>query len=151
LKILIPPARPNKKGVKNSPFRFLRPLALLTAAIGATGSVGAMLRIGQRNPSKLLLLAFVLWDVSPFVALAVADGMSKRWSPLTRKTLYILMFLFAVGSLAIYGYIAFGPPRKKPAAMFLIVPFASWLLMSIAIPISARMSRAPLSRRNTST
>jgi len=149
LKIMIPPARPSKKAGKNYPFRFLRPMALLTAAIGATGSVGEMLRVGQRNPSKLLLLAFVLWDVSPFVALAVADGMSKRWTPQTRKTIYLLMFLFAVGSLAIYGYIAFGPSRKKPAAMFLIVPFASWVIMSIAIPISARMSRAPRSRRSS--
>ncbi|MEP6999488.1 MAG: hypothetical protein ABI969_03355 [bacterium] len=119
--------------------------------IGAAGSVGAMLRVGQHNPSKLLLLAFVLWDVSPFVALLLADRMSKPWSLLTRKTLYSLMLIFAFGSLAIYGYIAFGPPRKKPAAMFLIVPFASWLLMSIAIPISMRVPRTPLRGRSTSS
>ncbi|MEO8620369.1 MAG: hypothetical protein ABI625_04835 [bacterium] len=150
MKIIIPQARTRKKAAQG-PFRFLRPMALFATVLGATGSVGAMFRVGQRNPSKLLLLAFLLWDASPFVALLLADRMSKGWTLPTRKTLYSLMLILTLGSLAIYGYIAFGPPRKKPAAMFLIVPAASWLLMSIAIPMSARISRAPLRRRSTST
>jgi hypothetical protein len=143
---MLPPARPSKKSAKD-PLRFVRAMALIAIVIGAAGSVGAMLRLGQRNPSKILLLAFVLWDVSPFVALALLDRASRLWSRLTRKTLYGLMLMLTLGSLAIYGYVAFGPPRPKPAAMFLIVPFASWLVISIAIPISARVSRTPLRPR----
>lgn len=40
--------------------------------------------------------------------------------------------------LAVYAGVAFGPPRSKPAAAFLIVPLASWLLIAIAAAVSRR-------------
>ena len=41
----------------------------------------------------------------------------------------IVMLILALGSVAIYADVAFGPPREKPAFVFLVVPLASWLLI----------------------
>jgi hypothetical protein len=124
----------------------LHTAALIAVLAGAVGSVGLMLRAGHRNPSRLLLVLFALWVLSPFVALVLANMVSKRWSVLTRATLYTVMLVLAVGSLAIYGDVAFGPPRTKAAFVFVVVPPASWLLIAVVVPIAALISGRP-SRR----
>jgi hypothetical protein len=124
----------------------LRAVARIAVAAGAVGSVGLMLRVGHRNPSRILLVLFAVWVLSPFVALAVADNVSKRWSVFTRTTLHSVMLIVTLGSLAIYGDVAFGPARPQPAAMFLLVPLGSWLLMTIVVPLAALIS-GRLSRR----
>ncbi len=50
----------------------LRAAAQAAVVAGAVGSVGLMLRAGQRTPLFLLVL-FVFWILSPFVALAWAN------------------------------------------------------------------------------
>jgi len=67
---------------------FLHAAALIVVLAGAVGSVGLMLHAGHRNPSRLLLVLFALWVLSPFIALVLANMVSKRWSVLTRATLY---------------------------------------------------------------
>ena len=124
----------------------LRAAALIALLVGAVGSVGLMLRAGHRNPSRLLLVLFALWVLSPFIALVLANMVSKRWSVLTRATLYTVMLVLTVGSLAIYGDVALGPPRTKAAFVFVVVPPASWLLIAIVVPIAALISGRP-SRR----
>ena len=124
----------------------LRAAALIALLVGAVGSVGLMLRAGHRNPSRLLLVLFALWVLSPFIALVLANMISKRWSVLTRATLYTVMLILTVGSLAIYGDVALGPPRTKAAFVFVVVPPASWLLIAIVVPIAALISGWP-SRR----
>ncbi|HLJ17702.1 MAG TPA: hypothetical protein VKV15_24610 [Bryobacteraceae bacterium] len=122
---------------------FLRPLravAMILAVAGATGSVGLMLRAGHRNGSRLLLTLFAIWVLSPFVALLLANLISKQWSVFTRATLYSLMLVLTLGSLAIYADVAFGPPRAKTAFAFVVVPPASWLLIAIVVPIAAFLS-----------
>ena len=123
----------------------LRAVALIAVVFGAAGSVGLMLWVGHRNPSLVLLGLFVIWDLSPFIALILADIVSKRWSVLTRATLYAVMLILTLGSLALYGDVVWRP-RPQPAFMFLVVPLGSWLLMTIVIPIAALIS-ARLSRR----
>jgi len=123
---------------------FLGPLhavAMIAVAIGAVGSTGLMFRVGHRNNSRILLLLFTIWVLSPFVALAVANVVSKRWSVVTRAALYSLMLVLTLGSLAAYGNIALGPPRAKPAFIFLVVPLASWLLIATFVPAAAFISR----------
>ena len=120
--------------------------ALIAVLAGAVGSVGLMLHAGHRNPSRLLLVLFALWVLSPFIALVLANMVSKRWSVLTRAALYTVMLVLAVGSLAIYGDVALGPPRTKTAFVFVVVPPASWLLIAIVVPIAALISGKP-SRR----
>ncbi len=119
----------------------LRAVAIIAAVAGAAGSVGLMLWVGHRNPSRLLLALFVMWDVAPFIALAWANTASKRWSVLTQATLYTVTLVISVASLAIYGNVAFGRPRPTPAFMFLVVPPGSWVMMTIAVSIAALMSR----------
>jgi hypothetical protein len=118
----------------------LRPVARIAVVIGAAGSIALTLRVGQRNASSVLMLLFVIWVLSPFVALALAEKRSQRWLPLTRAALHGVTLIVTVGSLAVYGVIAFGPPRSKPAFMFLVVPFASWLLMTLAVFLPAFVS-----------
>ncbi len=101
-----------------------------------------MFRVGRRNESALLMMVFAFWVLSPFVALAWASRVSKRWSALTRATLHIIILILTSGSLLIYGNVAFGAPRPQPAFMFLVVPFASWLLIAVALSIAAFVSRA---------
>jgi hypothetical protein len=50
----------------------LRTAALISLVAGAADSVGFMLRAGHQNPSRVLLILFAIWVLSPFVALAFA-------------------------------------------------------------------------------
>jgi hypothetical protein len=119
----------------------LRAAALIALPAGAAGSIGFMLRAGHRNPSRVLLILFAIWVLSPFVALIFATIISKDWSVLTRTTLYGVMLVITVSSLAIYGDVALGPPRAKTAFAFVAVPPASWLLIGITTSITALISR----------
>ena len=123
----------------------LRAVALVALVAGALGSFGLMLWMGHRNPSRVLIVLFAIWDLSPFIALGLADIVSKRWSVLTRATLYVVMLILTLGSLAFYGDVVWRP-RPQPAFMFLIVPLGSWLLMTIVVPLAALVS-GRLSRR----
>lgn len=119
----------------------LRTAALFALPAGAVGSIGFMFRAGHRNPSRVLLILFAIWVLSPFVALVSAAIVSKDWSLLTRTTLFGVILVLTVSSLAIYGYVALGPPRAKTAFAFVVVPPASWLLIAIATSIAALISR----------
>ena len=120
-------------------------VALTAVVVGALGSVGLMLWVGHRNPSRLLLSLFVIWLLSPFMALLLANMVSKRWSVITRATLYGVMLILTLSSLTFYGDVVWRP-RPQPAFMFLVVPFVSWLLMTIVVSIAALISSG-LSRR----
>jgi hypothetical protein len=118
----------------------LRAVALIAAVAGAAGSVVFVLRNGQHNPSRILIGIFVAWVLSPFVAFALANVLSKRWSVLTGTTLHVMTLILIVISVAIYGN-GVGLWGSKPAFVFLMVPLASWVLMAIAIPIAVFVSR----------
>ncbi len=124
----------------------LRTASLIAVIAGAAGSLGLMFHVGSRQRSLLLIELFTAWVLSPFAALVYAHVVSKHWSALTRTTLYSLMLILTLASLAIYGVVALGPPRPKPAAPFLLVPLASWLLIATVLPIAASIS-GRLSRR----
>ena len=119
----------------------LRAAALIAVLAGAVGSVGLTLHAGRHNNSRILLVLFALWVLSPFVALVWADVVSKRWPVLTRATLYSVMLVLTLGSLALYGDVALGPPRAKTAFVFVVVPPASWLLIAVSVAIAALISR----------
>ena len=118
----------------------LRRTALVAVLAGAVGSFGLMLHAGRHQRSLILIGLFTVWEISPFVALVCAHVVSKHWSVLTRATLYSVMLVLTLGSLAIYGDVALGPPRPKPAFVFLVVPLASWLLIAVVLPIAALIS-----------
>ena len=101
----------------------LRAVALIAVVAGALGSVGLMLWVGHRNPSRVLLVLFAIWDLSPFVALLLADMVSKRWSVITRATLHIVMLVLAPISLVLYGDVVLRP-RPQPLSCSLSFPWA---------------------------
>jgi hypothetical protein len=122
-------------------FGVLRAASAIAVAAGAAGSVGLLLHAGQRIDSPRFLMGlFAIWVLSPFVILVGGYVFSKRWSVLTRATLYGVMLVVTVASLAIYGVVALGPSRPK-AASFVLVPPLSWLLMAIAVPTASFISR----------
>lgn len=123
----------------------LRIVSLIATGAGAVGSVGLMIWIGHRNPSLVLLSLFVIWDLSPFIGLVLADILSRRWSRLVRVALYLLMLIITLGSLVLYGDVVLRP-RPQPAFRFLIVPLASWLLLMTVVSIGVLSGRQ--SRRN---
>ena len=131
---VVSPEKP-KSGIIN----FLRTMALTALLAGAMGSLGLMLYAGRHTP-VLLLVLFVGWVVSPFMGLVVANVVSKRWSVLTRVTLYSLMLVIALGSLVGYT-VAWRPQGTRPAFAFLVVPLVSWLLIALVIPIATLLSR----------
>jgi hypothetical protein len=118
----------------------LRSVAVVVAIAGAAGSMAFMFRVGHRAPGFLLVL-FALWILSPFVALIWANMVSHRWSLVTSATLFSLTLALTLASVAVYGAVALGPRRSTPAFWFLVVPLASWLLMTTVVPLAAWMSR----------
>jgi hypothetical protein len=99
-----------------------------------------MLYAGRRNPSHLLIFLFVIWVLSPFVLLGLANIISQRWSSLTRGTLYGVTLVLSLSSLAIYAHRALGPPRPQAAFIFIVVPPASWLLIAIVVSLAGLIS-----------
>lgn len=120
--------------------RLLRTLAHIVVLIGAVGSVGFTLRAGQRNPSRLLVVLFVIWVLSPFIAMLFGNFMFRDGPMLTRATLHSVALILSLVSLAIYGQVALGPPRAKTAFAFVVVPPLSWLLMALAVSVAAFIS-----------
>ena len=108
--------------------------------VGATASLAFMLHFGSRS-GFILIGLFAGWVLSPFAVLAVADTRAKRWSVVTRTTLYVLMLILALGSIAIYGVNASTALSAKPAAVFLLVPLGSWFLLVITASITALVKR----------
>ena len=122
----------------------LHAVALPTMVVGAVASIVLMLRAG--HPPVFLRVLFAIWVLSPFVALFAANMVSKRWSVTTRATLDSVMLVVTLISLAIYGYVVVNPPRSTPAFVWVVVPVASWMLMTIVVPVAALVS-GTLSRR----
>jgi ACR3 family arsenite efflux pump ArsB len=89
-----------------------------------------MLRVGHRNPSRLLLMLFTGWVLAPFLVLAWCHAMSKRCSDSAQAVLHRVSLLLALCSPLIYGYVAFGPALAKPAFFFLVTPFVSLVLIA---------------------
>jgi len=139
--------RPGETTTEASPGRrdggsigLLSALSLVAVVAGAVGSFGLMLRAGQRTP-RLLLVLFTIWVLSPFAALLWANIVSKRWSVLTRATLYCATLVITLGSLAIYSELVVVRPRGSANAfLFVAVPPASWVFMTIVVALAALVS-----------
>jgi hypothetical protein len=118
----------------------LRRAALIAVVAGAVGSAGFLLRAGQRT-SWLLLVIMLLWVLAPFVGLVVAEVVSKRWPVPVRTTLYCLSLVVTLGSLAIYANDALRPRKAQAAFVFVAVPLVLWIVIAVAVPIAALVSR----------
>lgn len=136
----------SRRGHEGGLLALLRAVALIAVIAGAAGSVALMLRAGRRTP-RFLLVLFTVWVLAPFVALLWANMVSKRWSVVTRATLYCVTLIVALGSLAIYGELVDLRPSGSPNAfLFVAIPPASCVFMTIVVPMAALIS-GRLSRR----
>lgn len=118
----------------------MRAVGLIALTAGAVGSLDLLLHASQHPPGFLLAL-FIVWVLSPFVALAVADRVSRRFPILAGAPLYGLMVLLALGSLACYGGLVSMPQGSRPAFVFLFVPSVSFLLMIVVLRTAALITR----------
>lgn len=120
--------------------KLLRAAALIAIPVGAVGSMVLFFRAAD-HPPPLLVVLFILWLLSPFVVLAWAHVISKRWAALTQAALYSVTLVITLASLAIYGKVIVVAPAGSPkAAVFVVVAPASWLLMAIVVPAAALLS-----------
>jgi len=111
---------------------FLRGAALIAALAGAAGSLAFMFYAGRHQKSLVLFLLFAAWVASPFIAMVLANLFSQRW-PIPAQPLNVTILLLTPASLAVYGCVAFGYTGAKIGFVFLIVPLASWLLITIVV------------------
>ncbi len=125
----------------------LRAAGPIVLAAGAAGSLGLMLYAGRHQNSRILLVLFAAWVLSPFMAAVLTNVVSQRGAVLNRATLNVTTLVIAVGSLAIYGDVAFGHTKAKIGFVFLMVPLASWLLIAVVVLIAALVPRRQTSLR----
>ena len=91
------------------------------------------------------MLLFVGWVVAPFAGLLFAEMRSTRWPARVGATLYALMVIVSLGSVALYADIALRS-QSKPASRFLLVPLGTWVLMAVALAIASWRARSRTSR-----
>jgi ACR3 family arsenite efflux pump ArsB len=104
------------------------------------GSIGFLLTAAQR-PQRFLVVLFVLWVLSPFVAMMLAGRVAKSWPGLARALLYSAMLVLTVGSLASYEYNVLRPRTAQAAFAFVVTPLVSWVLIVVIVSIAALISR----------
>jgi hypothetical protein len=102
----------------------------IALVLGAIGSLAFLINAGRTTPKPLLLL-MGLWVLSPFVALFAGNALSKRWSAGVQVALRRTIVVVAVGSIVLYALDTVRHIAGKPAAMYVLVPPVSWLLVAI--------------------
>jgi hypothetical protein len=112
-------------------------LARAVLVIGAVGSLVLLFLHGR--PSVFLLLLFTGWVLAPFVGLGLADRMSSRWPASAQRTLYYVMLVVSIGSLAVYAYdVATAAGR---AFFFVVTAMFAWAVILVVLPIAVVAGR----------
>lgn len=120
----------------------LRRAALIALLAGAVGSVGLLLRAGQRQATpRLLLLLIATWVIAPYLGLGWAFVASKRRAKPLRTATCTLMLVLPLAALPIYATDALRPVKAGAAALFVAVPAATWLLSIAVLVITAMAGR----------
>jgi hypothetical protein len=113
------------------PSRILGIAALSSVVVGVLGSLVFTYVVGRHNSSVVLMAFFMVWVSSPFVANAWMYMAVLRAPASVQLVVNLTVLAISFGSLAIYGDVALGATRVKPALPFLIVPLASWLVVAL--------------------
>jgi uncharacterized membrane protein YhaH (DUF805 family) len=118
-------------------------VAVIALGAGTAGSVGLLLYAAQRiGAPRILMILFAGWVMSPFVILAVAHVVSRRWSDLTRATLHGVTSVVTVASLVTYGVAAFGASRPKVAIFVIVAPVSLLFVAIVMAPVASRSRRS---------
>ena len=112
-------------------FSLLRVIAIIILFAGGVVSAWFTFDAVQGNHSILLKSLFLIWILSPFVALIRVYSVSGHWSSIRRGLLYNLMLFVAFVSMVAYSG-EWNLPGMKPAFLFLVVPLFCWALMIVA-------------------
>jgi hypothetical protein len=109
--------------------RAARIIVILCAAI----SLGLVLWVGRHNHSATLVLMFAVWVASPFAGLIWLHRIAMRWTGSQQQSTYALMHVISLASVAIYAAVAFLLHLAKPAAPFLAIPAATWMVVAVIV------------------
>jgi hypothetical protein len=120
--------------------RRLRAAALVAVIVGALGSIGLWIH-AAKHPPPLLIVLFVVWVLSPFVVLGIGHVVAKRWAPDTQAALYWVTLLVTLASIVIYADDAVSHRTAHPAAVYVVVPPASWGVSAVAISLGAWIAK----------
>ncbi len=115
----------------------LHKVALTTIFLGLLVSLCIMFNAGNSQKSILLIALFTFWVASPFSGLLIINSISNKWCTSLRKPLYWLMIILTIISIVAYSGVL-KSLNNKPAFIFLIVPFFSWLSIATFFIIAKR-------------
>ena len=112
-------------------FSLLRLMAIIILFAGGVVSAWFTYDAVQGNHSVLLKTLFLVWILSPFLALVRLYSISGHWSAVRRGLLYNLMLFVSLVSMVAYSG-EWNLPAMKPAFLFLATPLFCWLMIMIA-------------------
>jgi hypothetical protein len=112
-------------------FSLLRVMAIIILFAGGVVSAWFTYDAGQGNHSVLLKSLFLIWILSPFLALVRLYSVSGHWSAVRRGLLYNLMLFVSLVSMVAYSG-EWNLPGMKPAFLFLVTPMFCWAMIMIA-------------------
>jgi hypothetical protein len=112
-------------------FSLLRVMAIIILFAGGVVSAWFTYDAGQGNHSVLLKSLFLIWILSPFLALVRLYSVSGHWSAVRRGLLYNLMLFVSLVSMVAYSG-EWNLPGMKPAFLFLVTPLFCWAMIMIA-------------------
>ena len=72
----------------------------------------------------------------------IGTFINRTLGTIDQAVLHFMTLVLALGSLAIYGYVALGPPRAKPAFFFLVIPPASLTLIAVVAAMRTKNGKA---------
>ena len=121
----------SKEKGEDQKFGLLRVMAIIILFAGGVVSAWFTYDAGKDNHSLLLKILFLIWILSPFVALIRIYSISGQWSAIRRGIVYNLMLFVAFVSMVAYSG-EWNLPGMKPAFLFLLVPLFCWALMIVA-------------------
>jgi len=112
-------------------FSLLKIFAIIILFAGGVVSAWFTFDAGEGNHSVLLRSLFLIWILSPFLALIRLYSVSGHWSAIRRGLLYNLMLFVSLVSMVAYSG-EWNLPALKPAFLFLVTPLLCWALIVIA-------------------
>ncbi len=116
--------------------------ASLAVVLGAVGSLALMLYAFRFNPSKGLLILFVLWVSGPFVFTWTVNRIAQRWAWFPHTALHTVMLLLAVVTPAIYLVHLVRPLSPKGGFPFIVVPPISGLVVVSVLSVAVLKMRS---------
>ena len=120
----------------------LRAIALIVLGAGAIASLGFMFRTGHNERSPLLIAMFTGWVLAPFAELLFAEcRLARRWPARTTTKLRYGMIIVPTVSVLYYSGSIPMPEGSRPAAVYLLVPLASLLVIGAGLLVRAVASR----------